>query len=39
MNYNFACCFVSVSNLVADIAGRKEDEVIWEHGVEENICT
>ena len=24
--YNFACCFVWVSNLVADIAGGKEDE-------------
>ena len=26
-------------NLVADIAGGKEAEGVWEHGVEENICT
>jgi len=36
-NYNFACCFVWVWNLVADIAGGKEAEGVWEHGVEENI--
>ena len=35
-NYNFAC-FVWVWNLVADIAGGKEAEGVWEHGVEENI--
>ena len=37
--YNFACCFVWVWNLVVDIAGRKEAEGVWEHGVEENIWT
>ena len=26
-------------NLVADIVGGKEAEGVWEHGVEENICT
>ena len=26
-------------NLVADIAGGKEAESVWEHGVEENIWT
>jgi len=31
--------FVWVWNLVADIAGVKEAEGVWEHGVEENICT
>ena len=35
----FACCFVWVWNLVADIAGGKEAEGVWEHGVEENIWT
>ena len=35
----FACCFVWVWNLVADIAEGKEAESVWEHGVEENICT
>ena len=34
-----ACCFVWVWNLVADIAGGKEAEGVWEHGVEENIWT
>ena len=29
--------FVWVWNLVADIAGGKEAEGVWEHGVEENI--
>ena len=38
-NYNFACCFVWVWNLVADIAGGKAAEGVWEHGVEENIWT
>ena len=38
-NYNFVCCFVWVRNLVVDIAGGKEAEGVWEHGVEENICT
>ena len=38
-NYNFACCFVWVCNLVADIAGGKEAEGVSEHGVEENIWT
>jgi len=38
-NYNLACCFVWVWNLVADIAGGKEAEGIWEHGVAENIWT
>ena len=38
-NYNFACCFVWVWNLVADIAGGKEAESVWEHGVEENVWT
>ena len=32
-NYNFACCFVWVWNLVVDIAGGKEAEGVWEHGV------
>jgi len=32
-------CFVWVWNLVVDIAGRKEAEGVWEHGVEENIWT
>jgi len=31
--------FVWVWNLVADIAGEKEAEGVWEHGVEENIWT
>jgi len=38
-NYNFACWFVWVWNLVVDIAGGKEAEGVWEHGVEENIWT
>ena len=38
-NYNFACCFVWVWNLVADIEGGKETEGVWEYGVEENIWT
>ena len=29
----------AVWNLVADIAGGKEAEGVWEHGVEENIWT
>jgi len=37
--YNFACCFVWVRNLVADIAGGKEAEDVREYGVEENIWT
>ena len=36
---NFACCFVWVWSLVVDIAGGKEAEGVWEHGVEENIWT
>ena len=36
---NLACCFVSLWNLVADIAGGKEAEGVWEQGVEENIWT
>ena len=35
----FACSFVWVWNLVADIAGGKEAEGVWEHGVEEYIWT
>ena len=38
-NYNSACCFAWVWNLVADIAGGKEAEGVWKHGVEENIWT
>ena len=38
-NYNFACCFVWVWNMVADIAGGKDAEGVWERGVEENIWT
>jgi len=38
-NYNFACCFVWVWNLVADIAGGEEAEGVWEYDVEENIWT
>ena len=38
-NYNFACCFVWVWNLVVDIVGGKEAEGVWEYGVEENIWT
>ena len=38
-NYNLAWCFVWVWNLVADIAGGKEAEGVWEQGVEENIWT
>jgi len=34
-----ACGFVWVWNLVVDIAGGKEAEGVWEHGVEENIWT
>jgi hypothetical protein len=34
-----ACCFVWVWNLVADIAGGKEAEGVWEQGAEENIRT
>ena len=37
--YLFACCFVWVWNLVADIQGGKEAEGVWEYGVEENIWT
>ena len=37
--YNFACCFLWVWNLVADIARGKEAEGVWEHGVQENIWT
>jgi len=36
---NFADCFVWVWNLVANIAGGKGAEGVWEHGVEENIWT
>ena len=39
VSYNFACCFVWVWNLVIDIAGGKETEGDWEHGVQENIWT
>jgi len=35
----FVYCFVWVWNLVADIAGGKEAEGVWEYGVEENIWT
>ena len=38
-NYNVACCFVWVWNLVDDTAGGKEAECVWEHGVKENIWT
>ena len=38
-NYNFACCFVWVWNLVTDIEGGKEAEGVWEYGIEENIYT
>ena len=38
-SYNLACCFVWVCNLVANIAGGKESEGVWEQGVEENIWT
>jgi len=38
-NYNFSCCFVWVWNSVVDIAGEKEAEGVWDHGVEENIWT
>ena len=31
--------YVWVWNLVADIAGGKEAECVWEHGAEENIWT
>ena len=33
----FVYCFVWVWNFVADIAGGKEAEGVWEHGAEENI--
>ena len=33
------CRFVWVWNFVVDIAGGKEAEGVWEHGVEENIWT
>ena len=33
----FSCCFVWVWNLIVNIAGGKEAEGVWEHGVEENI--
>ena len=39
LNYNIACFFVWVWNLVADIAGGKEAEGVWQYGVEENIWT
>jgi hypothetical protein len=39
LSKNFTGCFVWVWNLVTDIAGRKETEGVWEHGVEENILT
>jgi len=32
-------CVVWVWSLVADIAGGKEAEGVWEYGVEENIWT
>jgi len=32
-------CFVWVWNLVVDIAGGKEEEGVWEYGIEENIWT
>ena len=35
----FLLFFLWVWNLVADIAGGKEAEGVWEHGVEENIWT
>ena len=31
--------FMKVWNLVVDIAGGKEAEGVWEHGVEDNIWT
>jgi hypothetical protein len=33
-NYNFACGFVWVRNLVAAIKGGTETEGVWEHGAE-----
>ena len=39
MDFNFACCFVWVWNLVADIEGGKEAGGVWEHDDEENIWT
>ena len=39
VNYKCACFFEWVWNLVADIAGGKEVEGVWQHGVEENIWT
>ena len=38
-NYNFACRFVWVWDLVADIEGGTEAEGVCEYGVEENIWT
>ena len=37
--FNLACYFLWVWNLVADIAGGKEAEGVWQQGVEENIWT
>jgi len=35
----FDCCFVWVWNLDFDIAGGREAEGVWEHGVEVNSWT
>jgi hypothetical protein len=36
-NYNFACSFVGVWNLISDIKGRPHTVGFWEQGSEENI--
>ena len=36
-NYNSACCFVWMWNLVAHIEGGTQAEGVWEQGVEEKI--
>jgi hypothetical protein len=38
-NYNFACSFVWVWNLVSDIKGRIQTEDIWKQGSDENMWT
>jgi hypothetical protein len=37
--HNFACIFVWVWNLLPNIKGKKQTEVVWEQGAEENIWT
>jgi hypothetical protein len=38
-DYNFACGFVWVPNLVSDTTGGTYTERVWEQGVEDDIRT